>query len=347
MQCEEDWLVMHALHAHHGWSISKIAREFGVNWRTARRYATAEAVPRYRPRQRPAELTEAQLAYLERRLGHCHDLRATTLYRELQELGYRGSYPSLARRVRAIRPRDEDLDPLVRFETDPGVQVQVDWTEAGAWLVGTELRKLHALVEILGYSRMVAVHFATDTTRATTLRLLVAGLGDLGGAPAEILSDRDPALVIGETPSHRPVFAPEWSDLAATLQTRPRACRAHRAQTKGKVERAIREVKEDFLRWLTGQPLPARPTLADYDRLARRWALEVVATRRHRTTGRVIGKAWEEERALLREIPERIVSSLQGERLEAPASVIDLSTLRSAGEVVEDRALVDYEAVIP
>ena len=49
MQCEEDWLVMHALHAHHGWSISKIAREFSVDWRTARRYATSEAVPRYAP----------------------------------------------------------------------------------------------------------------------------------------------------------------------------------------------------------------------------------------------------------------------------------------------------------
>jgi transposase len=84
MQCEEDWLVMHALHAHHGWSISKIAKEFGVDWRTARRYATSEAVPRYPTRERPAELTEVQLAYLQRRLGRCHDLRATTLYRELQ-----------------------------------------------------------------------------------------------------------------------------------------------------------------------------------------------------------------------------------------------------------------------
>jgi len=203
------------------------------------------------------------------------------------------------------------------------------------------------LVEILGYSRMVAVRFATDTTRATTLRLLVAALGDLGGAPEEVLSDRDPALVIGETPAHRPVFAPEWSDLAATLGVRPRACRAHRAQTKGKVERAIREVKEDFLRWLTGQVLPAQPSLADYDRLARRWALEVVATRRHRTTGRVIGEAWEQERGLLREIPDRVVSSLAGERADAPARVIDLSALRQAGDVVDGRDLADYEAVVP
>src|SRR5712691_5450237 len=163
MQCEEDWLVMHALHAQHGWSISKIAREFGVNWRTARRYATAEAVPRYLPRERPAELTEAQLAHVRRRLGRCADLRATTLYRELQELGYEGSYPSLVRRVRVIRPPDEDLDPAVRFETGPGVQVQVDWTDCGSWLVGSELRKLHALVEVLAYSRVVAVRFATDT----------------------------------------------------------------------------------------------------------------------------------------------------------------------------------------
>lgn len=347
MQCEEDRLVMHALFAHHGWSISKIAREFGVNWRTAHRYATSEDVPRYRPRERPAELTEAQAAHLERRLDRCPDLRATTLYRELRELGYEGSYPSLARRVRAIRPQDEDTDPVVRFETDPGIQAQVDWTDCGAWLLGTELRALHAFVAVLGFSRMVAVRFALDTTRPTTLRLLVATLQDLGGATAEVLSDRDPALVIGETPAHRPVFAPEWSDLAAALGIKPRACRAHRAQTKGKAERVIREVKEDFLRWLTGQVLPVRPTLADYDRLAHRWALEVVATRRHRTTGRVVGEAWEQERPLLREIPARIVSSLAGERAEAPAPVIDLSALRSAGDVVEDRPLDYYEAVIP
>jgi transposase len=347
MQCEEDWLVMHALFAQHGWSISKIAREFGVDWRTARRYATAEAVPRYRSRTRPAELTEAQAAYLERRLHRCHGLRATTLYRELQELGYEGSYPSLVRRVRAVRPRDVDLDPTVRFETEPGVQVQVDWTDCGSWLLGSELRRLHALVEILGYSRMVAVRFATDTTRPTTLRLLVAGLEELGGAPAEVLSDRDPALVIGQTPQHRPVFAPEWSDLAASLGTKPKACRPHRAKTKGKVERAIRELKEDFLRWLTGQVLPAQPSIADYDRLARRWAREVVAQRRHRTTGRVISEAWEQERAMLREIPPRIVSGLAGERADAPARVIDLSALRLAGDVVAERALGDYEAVIP
>jgi transposase len=348
MQCEEDWLVMHALHTQHGWSISTIAKEFGVDWRTARRYASAEVVPRYAPRVGPAELTEAQAAHVRRRLDRCPDLRATTLHRELAELGYEGSYPSLVRRVRALRPNDADLDPLVRFETGPGCQVQVDWTDAGTWLLGRDLRKLHAFVGVLGYSRMVAVRFAIDTTRPTTLRLCARTLADLGGAPAEVLSDRDPALVIGETPSHRPVFAPEWSDLTATLGTRPRACRPRRAKTKGKVERAIREVKEDFLRWLTGQVLPASPSIGDYDRYARRWALEVVAPRRHRTTGRIVAEAWAEERPLLRQIPGRILASLEGDRAgNQTSSMIHLRALRAAGEQVEHRELADYEAVAP
>ena len=169
MQCEEDWVVMHALHQGHGWSIARIAREFDVSWRTARRYASAETVPRYRPRARPAELSRAQAAHVTRRLGVHPELRATTLYREVQELGYVGSYPSFARRDRLLRPADRQADSQVRFETDPGVQVQADWADCGQWLVGEQLCTLHALVAVLGFSRMVAVRFATETTRPTTL----------------------------------------------------------------------------------------------------------------------------------------------------------------------------------
>jgi len=87
---------------------------------------------------------------------------------------------------------------------------------------------------------------------------------------------------------------------------RPRACRPYRAKTKGKVERVIRELKQDFLAWATGQPMPPRPMLADYDRLAATWCTQVVATRRHRTTGRVVAEAWSQERQLLGQIPDRV-----------------------------------------
>jgi transposase len=345
MQCEEDWAVMHALYQGHGWSIARIAREFDVSWRTARRYATAETVPRYRPRARPAELTRAQAAHVVRRLGGHPELRATTLYREVRELGYVGSYPSFARRVRVLRPVDRQADPEARFETDPGVQVQADWADCGQWLVGEQLCTLHALVAVLGFSWMVAVRFATDTTRLTTLRLLTQCLVDLGGAPIEVLSDRDPALVIGSTPSGRAVFAPGWVDLAEVLGVRPRACRPYRAKTKGKVERVIRELKEDFLAWATGQPMPPSPMLADYDRLAAQWCTQVVAARRHRTTGRVVSEAWSQERQLLGQIPDRVLASRRGGGIQEPARLIDLRALRNVGDVVEAPSLADYEVV--
>jgi transposase len=87
------------------------------------------------------------------------------------------------------------------------------------------------------------------------------------------------------------VFAPEWVDLAEVLGVRPRACRPYRAKTKAKVERVIGELKQDFLAWATGQPMPPSPMLADYDRLAATWCIQVVAAHRHRTSGRVVAEA--------------------------------------------------------
>jgi len=341
---QEIWMELRALH-HQGWSIAALGREFNLNRRTIARYVAADPAPSYGKRPCPAELSHEQLAYVVRRLEVCDKLRATTLYREVTEtLGYSGSYVSFARRVRALRPKAPD-EPEVRFETDPGVQVQVDWTELGCWQLGSDVVELKALVAVLGFSRMVALRLATDKTRATTLALVPQLLADLGGAPKEVLTDRDPVFVIGETSDRRAIFAPGWVDLALSLATTPRACRPYRAKTKGKVERAIQEIKGDLLPWLTGQPLPPRPTIGDYEVLARRWAHEVVATRRHRTTGRVVGDAWNEEKQVLRALPPRLIASLAGREV-AQSNVVELAHLKAQGERVEARDLALYEAVL-
>jgi hypothetical protein len=167
---------------------------------------------------------------------------------------------------------------------------------------------------------------------------------DLGGAASEYLTDRDTALVSGTRSDGAAILAPEWLDTAALLGTRPRTCRAYRAKTKGKVERMIRELKEDFLAWLAGQVLPERPTLADYDAAARRWALEVVAGRRHRTTERIVGEAWAEERPFLAPVARRVVARAEGLG-SLPLPVTPATSTRprhAAGETVEVRPLAVY-----
>jgi hypothetical protein len=144
-----------------------------------------------------------------------------------------------------------------------------------------------------------------------------------------------------------PIYAPEWVDVAALLGTRPRACRPYRAKTKGKVERVIREIKEDFLAWLTGQVFPERPSLAWYDAAARRWATEVVAARRHRTTGRVVGEAWAAERALLTPVSRRLLARMEGAETLVPLPPVrGTGTAAIAGETVEVRPLAVYAELV-
>jgi len=347
LQSEETWMELHVLHRH-GWSIAALAREFGLDWRTARRYATAPGPLTYRPRVRPAELSAACLAHVERRLAACPDLRATVIHRELREgYGYVGSYTSLRRRVVELRPR-ETAEPELRFETGPGIQTQGDWTDCGVWPLGDGSVTLYAFVAILGYSRMLGVRFATDKTRPTTLRSIVRCVDDLGGASAEFLTDRDTALMNGSRADGSPIYAPDWVDTAALLGTRPRACRPYRAKTKGKVERVIREVKEDFLAWLTGQPFPERPSLAWYDAMARRWTTGVVATRRHRTTKRVVGEAWTDERGLLTPVSRRLLARIEGQDtlVPMPEPVGARQKPAALGETVEVRPLAAYAELV-
>ena len=290
MQSEETWMELRVLHQH-GWSISALAREFGLSRNTVRREIESPAPRRYPERAKPTALSAAQLAHVERRLAVCPTIRGTDLHRELcRDYGYGGSYPAFERHLRRIRPA-RPREPELRFETDPGVQVQADWAHLGPWPLGEAMVELRAMVAILGYSRAPAVRFAVDGTRPTSLERLLRCLDDLGGAPREVLTDRDPAFCIGDTGDGRAILAPEWVDLSGVLGVVPKACRPYRAKTKGKVERLIREVKEGLLAWLSSQVLPLAPTLDDYDALARRWIEEVVLVRRHRTTSRIVGEA--------------------------------------------------------
>src|SRR5215212_10553318 len=110
------WMELHALHKH-GWTISALAREFGLNWRTVKRELESGEPRRYSERAKPTALTEAQRAHVERRLAVCPTLRGTDLHGEVvRDYEYVGSYPAFARHLRTLRPA-EVRDPEIRFET--------------------------------------------------------------------------------------------------------------------------------------------------------------------------------------------------------------------------------------
>jgi transposase len=112
----------------HGKGIREIARETGSSRNTVRRYLRDESAARYKPRPLRATKLDPFRDYVIERLTSAAPewIPASVLLRELRERGYTGGYTMLKALVAALKPK-EAAAPIVRFETAPGEQMQVDW----------------------------------------------------------------------------------------------------------------------------------------------------------------------------------------------------------------------------
>jgi transposase len=108
---------------------------------------------RYGPRPPVPTKLDAYKPIIEARLTKYPALSAVRLFAECQAGGYTGSLTQLKVFVRQVRPRPVD-EPIVRFETAPGHQAQVDFAE-----VKLPWGKRYALVVVLGFSRLLWIRF--------------------------------------------------------------------------------------------------------------------------------------------------------------------------------------------
>ena len=280
----------------HSLSKAAIARQLGVSRRLVYHWiATGQldrdltgGSPRVRV-GRPSRLAPYQ-AIISTRLATYPELSAIRLFEEVRAAGYPGGITQLRDYVARVRPRPEP-EPIVRFETPPGHQAQVDFAECRfPW------GKRFALLVVLGYSRLLWLRFYPRQTMATVIEGLEAAFAYFGGVPSELLFDQMKSVILED---RRPAGGKllenaEFLRCAAHWGFRIRACRPYRAQTKGKVERPIGYVR--------GNLLYGRDFLGDADLAAQaeHWLEHTANARIHGTTGRIPRECFEEqERALL------------------------------------------------
>ncbi|MFM7707737.1 MAG: IS21 family transposase [Gammaproteobacteria bacterium] len=285
-----------------GKSIRGIAKELGMSRNTVRDRLREPGPRRYGPRVPRAIKFDPYRAYLEGRIAAAHPrwLAATVLLREIREQGYGGGISQLKELLRPLRPERDD--PLVRFETAPGEQLQADFTH-----IRRGRSPLLAFVATLGYSRASFVRFSDREDAATLSRCITAALEYIGGVPQHLLLD-NPTTVVIERDAYgagRHRFHPQLLSIAEQYGFVPRLCRPYRAKTKGKVERFNRYLKESFVLPLATTLKQAGITL-DVDTANAHvgpW-LERVANRRlHATTGEIPAEQLVLERAHLRALP--------------------------------------------
>lgn len=240
---KEQWMSIHVLMTQ-GLSQREIARRLGISRNTVARYAASDDVPSYKTREpRPTKLQPFHRYILGRIQAAKPDrIAAPALLRELRALGYTGQLRSLQTFMQAHQPVPQD-DPVVRFETSPGQQMQCDFV---VFRRGTD--PLYAFTATLGFSRWRWVRY-TGNERADTLVACHHALFEtLGGVPKELLYDNARTIVLernayGEG-HHR--WHPQLLDLAKHYGFMPRLCRPYRARTKGKIERFHRYLRGNF-----------------------------------------------------------------------------------------------------
>lgn len=269
--------VMEIMRLHgEGLSIREIARRTGLARNTVRKYLRQPAVPRYKARPRRASKLDPFKPYLEQRMAE-GVFNANRLLRELQARGYTGGKTILKDFLRPYRPARRP-QAVLRFEPAPGEQAQVDWGEFVYLDSKGQRRKFYGFVLVLSYSRAMYVEFVEQQDLSTLLRCHLHAFAALGGVPKTILYDNMKTVVLRR---HEAAveYHPRLLDFALLAGFAPRACRPYRAQTKGRVERAIGYLKQHF--W----PAVRFTDLADLNRQVQAWVAEVAHQRLHGTTG--------------------------------------------------------------
>ena len=183
-----------------GMSKAAIARQLRISRRTVYNWMEAgeldrgvdDKAVRYRPRAPLPSKLDPFREIIRTRLADYPELSAVRLFEEVKMAGYPGGYGQVKRYVRAVRPRDP-VEPVVRFETPPGHQAQVDFAEFRLpW------GKRHALIVVLGYSRRMWLRFYERQTMMVVIRGIEESFPYLGGVPVELLFDQMKAVVIAD-----------------------------------------------------------------------------------------------------------------------------------------------------
>lgn len=298
----EDWMDTRQLHEQ-GLSIRAISRRLGINRKTVRKTLKQDRPPGRQKRRKPSQLDPFK-PYIESRLRDYPELTAKRILEEIRDQGFAGGYTIVKDFVVAIRPQKDPI-AVLRFETPPGHQGQVDWGEFGTVILDGIEHKLYLFSMILGYSRARYIEFTLDITTPTLLQCHLNAFRFFGGYPKEILYDNMKQVVLEYNSDYDKIrWNPSFLAFANHFGFTPRTCRPYRAQTKGKVERLIRFVRTDFFygRAFTG--------LQDINSQSRNWYIKV-NDEPHSETRIPPSQALEDEPLRkLTDVPEYIVTRI-------------------------------------
>jgi transposase len=281
---------IHHLHEQEHLSAAQIAATLQLDERTVGKWL---AVQKYQPRKvakRKSKLDPFKTTIV--RLLAQHPYTAAQLLQRLKEAGYPGGYSILKAFVQHVRPTPTPAFLTLHFA--PGQSAQVDWGSAGFLPVGQTRRQLSFFVMVLCYSRKLYVEFTLAQAQEHFLACHQHAFEYFNGVSSEIMVDNCKTAVLSHAFGQPAVPHPRYLDFAQHYGFTIKACGPRKAHEKGRVEKAVHYVKQNFLAGLQLSSLEA------INAAARRWLDEVANVRVHGETHQTPQELFASEQPSLR-----------------------------------------------
>src|SRR5271170_5011967 len=270
VSAEESAAILRLHHAEE-WPVGTIAAQLGRHHDTVERVLAQSGLPVTKPSAR-ARLVDPYLPFIHETLAKHPRLRASRLWSMVKKRGYTGSKSAFRAIISRLRPRPH-AEAYVRRAVLAGQEGQVDWAHFGKLTVGRAQRDLWAFVMVLAYSRLRFLRFGLRAAMPSFLRGHVESFRFFDAVPRVVLYDNLKSAVV-EREGDAVRFHPTLLALAGHYRFEPRACAPYRPNEKGRVERAIQDVRDNFF--------AAREfaSVDDLNAQARAWCIEISRERR-------------------------------------------------------------------
>lgn len=270
-----------------------IARKLNLDIKTVRRAIQRDSFSYGRQKPRGSKLNEFK-DKIEALLKTYPSLSAVRIHEEIQKIGYQGGISILRDYLKTSRPTPK---AFLHIQTTPAEEAQVDWAYAGSGGEETSPQKMYGFLMVLSFSGMLYLEFFPSQSMENFMAAHVHAFHFFGGCTKKIRYDNLKSVVLNRVGSYIQ-FNPRFLDFAAHYLFTPSACNIKSPHEKGRVERAVRYVKENFL------SARSFSSISQWNREAFLWRDEKANCRIHGTTKkRPVDLFQEKEQPLLTPLP--------------------------------------------
>ncbi len=237
---------------HDGWSKRGLARHFKMSRNTIRRILNKNQAHRDQGHSvlepgstsRTSKL-DIHMPRIKELLEQFPDITGQRLFEELKDDGYTGGITIVRERLARIRPRPKK-SPVIRFETSPGEQAQMDWSPYTIRFAKAGKQTVLCFSYILGYSRRQYIDFTRDRQFFTLIRRHQDAFAYFGGVTKHCLYDGEKTVIL-RWEAGQAVYNPQFISFITHYRSKPVGCRPGRPQTKGKVEAPFQYIEKNLL----------------------------------------------------------------------------------------------------